>query len=1022
MGGRRMGRSHNQGARFFALLLALLPVCSPAFAAAAPSNDSPIVSDVVIDLPVEITDPALKIQLDEIEAKLILKPGEPYSRERVQEAVRDLYQRDVFQQIQVFVKKEAGTVALRIAPTLKTKVKEIVFEGRSELGESDLRSAVRMRPGDTLLADDLTRETMRLEAFCRRNGFTEAMVTASTAPSDEADKVIVRFAIDEGEPLAISSIEFAGDPYFPPKWLKRKFVARVGDTMSLDALADAIRGLKKNYREQGFEEASIDLADADESKWRESPLFMEGKVRLDIRAGRRVKVAFIGNNRYSPSELRRVLRLDAEEMLTYDYATLGRLKKTLTDFYLRQGYLHIAIRVTEEILATRDKRVVFHIREGTRVKLRDVRFAGSEAFDNRELKKELLASVRDQLAADEDDSLKPIAPGGLRWAVSSEEDRARAHPSRPITPYERPEDLDSDAIYIPEIYAEAVHALALFYREHGFLDAEIEGPELSFNETGQRLVLNYVVREGAQTFVQTLRIAGVDDSRYGKVAKLVSIAPGQPLNDLIFEDIVKSIRKYYAAVGHIYAEADISYTLTPDREQAAVLVAVREGPEVRVGEILVAGLVTTKIDTVKEELTFEEGDVYSPNEMEQSQRWLGKLGIFQSVTLNPWNAEKEEEVKKVLINAIERKQGRFELSGGLATDDGLRSEMLFVYRNLFGLALEYHLNVKANHRIPALLDPQFAALYDDLPFYDSLERQVSTGFYYPSIRGSHIGLRTDLVHLRRQERAYGLDKNSTIVSFDTELFRRLTLVQANEFAYLDSKHTTLSALRDDEIVPPDGLRWEYSPKFQAVYDYRDSLFNPTKGFIVTGLLEYFETLAGDTDSDILRGSGSLAGYVPIPLMRRPIVLRLTGKSGAIANFSELETDVDKRFKLGGRTSLRGFGEDAVYPADLDQNQIVQIQRDDLPSPGGDAYVLFKLDLRVPVYKTYYAGAFLDSGNLWIQPSRMDLRLDRYKNAAGGGLHYRTPVGDLSVEIGWNLKPDKRLNEDSWRLHFSISLF
>ena len=70
--------------------------------------------------------------------------------------------------------------------------------------------------------------------------------------------------------------------------------------------------------------------------------------------------------------------------------------------------------------------------------------------------------------------------------------------------------------------------------------------------------------------------------------------------------------------------------------------------------------------------------------------------------------------------------------------------------------------------------------------------------------------------------------------------------------------------------------------------------------------------------------------------------------------------------------------------------------------GGNGEIVLNAELRVAALKGITAVGFLDAGNIF--PHASDLRLTDLRPAAGFGLHYRSPVGPLRVELGFNLDP------------------
>jgi outer membrane protein assembly factor BamA len=92
----------------------------------------------------------------------------------------------------------------------------------------------------------------------------------------------------------------------------------------------------------------------------------------------------------------------------------------------------------------------------------------------------------------------------------------------------------------------------------------------------------------------------------------------------------------------------------------------------------------------------------------------------------------------------------------------------------------------------------------------------------------------------------------------------------------------------------------------------------------------------------------------------------------------------------------------------------------LPSQGGQASVLFRAELRVPMSKATELGFFADLGNLWYDQVLTNLRMIRTN--LGFGLRIITPVGPAAFDLGFNLNPEYRINETVFAPHFSVGFF
>jgi outer membrane protein insertion porin family/translocation and assembly module TamA len=76
--------------------------------------------------------------------------------------------------------------------------------------------------------------------------------------------------------------------------------------------------------------------------------------------------------------------------------------------------------------------------------------------------------------------------------------------------------------------------------------------------------------------------------------------------------------------------------------------------------------------------------------------------------------------------------------------------------------------------------------------------------------------------------------------------------------------------------------------------------------------------------------------------------------------------------------------------------------------GGKALLLFNFDLTFPLIaslKDFYGVVFYDLGNVFYQ--RKDLRLPDLESAVGFGVRYRTALGPVRLELGWNLSDPQR---------------
>jgi outer membrane protein assembly factor BamA len=105
-----------------------------------------------------------------------------------------------------------------------------------------------------------------------------------------------------------------------------------------------------------------------------------------------------------------------------------------------------------------------------------------------------------------------------------------------------------------------------------------------------------------------------------------------------------------------------------------------------------------------------------------------------------------------------------------------------------------------------------------------------------------------------------------------------------------------------------------------------------------------------------------------------------------------EVPASERFFAGGDTTVRGFV--------LDRLGTEETRNAEGFPTGGNGLAVVNLELRTPYWKGLGGVGFFDAGNVF--KSAGDVSLDQLRPTAGFGLRYRSPLGPLRVDLGFNL--------------------
>ena len=171
----------------------------------------------------------------------------------------------------------------------------------------------------------------------------------------------------------------------------------------------------------------------------------------------------------------------------------------------------------------------------------------------------------------------------------------------------------------------------------------------------------------------------------------IPIVPGDPWNPARIEEGRRAIERLYARRGYQGATADADVTRR-DRE-VSVIYRIVEGPQTRIGRILLRGLAVTKEETVRRQLGFEPGDVFDPERLAAARRRLERPPAFATVDVGPPRPP-PAPFADVDVLVAEQKPWRFELGLGYDTAVGVSGYLELSHDNLFGTARSAGIRIK----------------------------------------------------------------------------------------------------------------------------------------------------------------------------------------------------------------------------------------------------------------------------------------------------------------------------------------
>ena len=960
--------------------------------------------------------------------------GVPLTRRLVRSTVQRLLESGRWADVQVDAIRDGDGVALEFFLRPQIVVTRVDVIDNTVLDDDEVRLALGLGPGGALGALELSQLADRVAATYAERGYVAALVRVRLRDTDDPTRKVLRVRITENEPLRIAGYDWVLQE--PPTDLDLPGAIGIGedDVFNRTQLSSGLREARRVVRAAGFYEARV-----------RPPVLVEegGEARLamSVRFGPRYAVRILGHDPLERGAVEAVLALE-ESRLTP--RTLEALDTRVTQLFQRHGFHDASIEVAR-IAGERPGTAVLEVRctPGHQLAVVATSFPGASHYSSDYLHQQVVSVIEQDMpdtrlfAPVDSDAADRLGLGG-RSVVPN----ARQSPA--------PLYVDPSRVFYAPAYDAAVEHLREIYEAAGFLAAEV-GP-VRLREVGRgRAVVVISVVEGPRTLLFGVTLQGNQVIGERELLETARLVRGEPFSYLGLEEAVSRMVEAYRERGHLYARVEPDVRFSDDRERAEVVLTMVERFEVRVGEISVEGAAQTDEGLIRDVLSFGEGDLWRPSLVRRSQDALMALGIFTSVNIAAADAELPERVKPVTVTVRERVPQYLDLSLGLSTGQGVRAAVEYGYRNLGGYGLGMTLRVQLGIQL-LFQDDELERNISGLPIQDRLERRVTATLVQPHLPGlDNVRTTLDLVHLRDNQRSFGLDKWGAVLSLNWRPIQQLSLTFSGEGEFngvqLFGDRTSFEEIIAESggnpqiarlLRVPEGESFVISARVAGSLDFRDSPFVPTEGWFSSAAVEWARTLDLGVQEDgeasffshILKITATLNGYVSLG----DVVLAAQVRAGGVLHLEDgSRTYPNRQFFLGGVDTLRGFNQDQLQPQDVAELQLAlpPERRANTFIQGGDFFYLARVELRFPLFIDGLGlGVFADLGNHWANATAIDATTDCVASPArcfirptvGAGLRIATPVGPLALDLGFNLLQREDIREPLLAFHFSIGVF
>jgi outer membrane protein insertion porin family len=675
-------------------------------------------------------------------------------------------------------------------------------------------------------------------------------------------------------------------------------------------------------------------------------------VTYNMEERQRVKIVdYVGSKKVEVSKIDEKLK-DASAQIRLDsFIDPGLVRKVegiVRDMLREKGFqfANVTHDIKEIPGGPKLIHITFNMDEGPKVKIRKIEFTGNKVISSGTLKRQLKENKENGPFTD--------FIHFPTWFLSLIGDKGT---------------------YQEQKFDEDAEKVVAYYRDHGYLRANVGVPELKevadSNDKKTRWVeLKVPITEGPRYKVGSFEVAGNTIVKTEFLKPLFKMQPGEYYGEKRIRKGLEKAREVYGTGGYMdftgfpdykfhddpnpnepEAPASLAAPEAPKSRDATPIVDVtmrmQEGQQFFVNRITFTGNTTTRDNVIRREMRLVENAPFNTEALKFSIKRLNQLGYFKALEGKPGEVDVQKlpnETNKVDVKLKLEEQNRNQLTfgAGVSEFEGFFGQLSFQTANFLGRGESLTLSMSAGSRA------QNYSLAFSEPFL--FDRNITGGANIFKADVRYIGQFT-------QKSAGAVITMGFPISGFSRMFFNYSYerVRVTEIADVYQTPDVLARnpfLRDSLLLGVGGERTISKVVPSYVYNTVDQPIFPTNGKRFTASID-LAGLGGNTNfyKPMLEGVWFIKQGNRLTLGMRAQAEYIHAFTGS------KELPIFQKLFLGGEYSIRGFDIRTIGPQDPVTGLVL----------GGNKSLLFNIEEQITIAGPVRLIAFYDAGQVQTGP-------------------------------------------------------